>query len=362
MAELHADREALSKLTIADLKLHLRDYGLPSGGNKTDLIDRLYDAIRQGHKKHSPKPERRSARLQGKEPVDASKQQFRGFLQNLLIIILLAVLYCVAFYFVFTKVSDVPAADRQKLYNAALDLGNERLTKWQRVMNLKLAAEQFATTHPLWVVSLMTGAYIFFQTFAVLTLWIPGTTTAITVVAGALFGWWPALALCCVLSTVGPMCAYGLFYFVGRPVALYLGSGKIEKFKKHVHEVRDGHMMAVMFGRVLPVFPNFLVSMAAPIVGIGILPFTLGTFIGLIPNNMMWVTVGLSLKNLDPSAGLKLPASQMVLLCVIAMCVPLPYLIRRQYETKTGLFKKKKRHGGAVAPTKGGTAEPEAEE
>mmetsp|Transcript_19951 Transcript_19951/g.2700 ORF Transcript_19951/g.2700 Transcript_19951/m.2700 type:complete len:102 (+) Transcript_19951:351-656(+) len=55
----------------------------------------------------------------------------------------------------------------------------------------------------------------------------------------------------------------------------------------------------MLFLRLTPLVPNFFVNIASPIVGIPIKYFTFGTFLGLIPLNVIHLKTGLELYNIE---------------------------------------------------------------
>jgi len=56
----------------------------------------------------------------------------------------------------------------------------------------------------------------------------------------------------------------------------------------------------MLFLRTTPLFPNVGVNVGAPIVGIPIHVFAIGTFIGLMPANIIHIRTGMEVANFDP--------------------------------------------------------------
>ena len=56
----------------------------------------------------------------------------------------------------------------------------------------------------------------------------------------------------------------------------------------------------MLFLRLTPFFPNVLINMCAPIVGIPIHVFSIGTFFGLMPANIVHIRTGMEVSDFNP--------------------------------------------------------------
>ena len=62
---------------------------------------------------------------------------------------------------------------------------------------------------------------------------------------------------------------------------------------KKVVENQNNLWFFMLFLRTTPLFPNVLVNLGAPIVGIPLHVFAIGTFFGLMPANFVHITTGM---------------------------------------------------------------------
>ena len=79
-------------------------------------------------------------------------------------------------------------------------------------------------------------------------------------------------------------------------------------------ENRNNLPWFMLFLRFTPLIPNVLVNMGSPIVGMPIHIFALGTFLGLMPTNIVHIRTGMEVSDFDPSkSGLRLIGMMLVL-------------------------------------------------
>lgn len=164
----------------------------------------------------------------------------------------------------------------------------------------------YAATSPGLVLCGFCCCYVLLQTCAV-----PGTLS-LSLLAGALYGWCAGLVLVAVVSTVGSCSCYALSRLVGRWLVHALWPRKIEQYAAEVQRRRADLLNYVIFLRVTPVLPNTFVNVASPIVGVPLAPFMLGTLLGCLPNNMVAVSAGSRLSELESLSDLYDPRMLLV--------------------------------------------------
>jgi uncharacterized membrane protein YdjX (TVP38/TMEM64 family) len=107
---------------------------------------------------------------------------------------------------------------------------------------------------------------------------IPGTLS-LSLICGALYGQIVGLLAVSVTSTLGSSCCYLLTgSFLGRPLAQYFWPQRLEWFRGQVESRKSNILFYIIFLRLTPVLPNTFINVAAPIVGIDLVPFFVGTF------------------------------------------------------------------------------------
>ncbi len=122
----------------------------------------------------------------------------------------------------------------------------------------------------------------------VIALAIPGAT-ALTVVAGLLFGWIVAGLGASVGSTIGTMIAFSVARTsLGQPLARRAGprlSRLREGFERNAFNY-------VLFLRLIPLFPFWLVTLSAALLSVRFRTFILGAAIGVIPLALIVARIG----------------------------------------------------------------------
>lgn len=139
---------------------------------------------------------------------------------------------------------------------------------------------------------LFCSAYLYKQSFA-----IPGSSF-LNVLAGALFGPWLGLLLCCVLTSVGATGCYLLSSVFGKQLVVFYFPDKVALLQKKVEENRNGLFFFLLFLRLFPMTPNWFLNLSAPILNIPIVQFFFSVLIGLIPYNFICVQTGSILSTL----------------------------------------------------------------
>lgn len=135
--------------------------------------------------------------------------------------------------------------------------------------------------------ALTLGAYVLLY-IGVTALSLPGAAV-LTLAAGALFGFLPALLVASFASSIGATAAFLLSRFV-------LREGVRKRFGKHLEAVdagirRDGAFYLFTL-RLVPIFPFWVVNLL-----MGLSPMRMGTFfwvslLGMLPGTAVYVNAG----------------------------------------------------------------------
>ncbi|KAK3923295.1 Transmembrane protein 41A [Frankliniella fusca] len=164
----------------------------------------------------------------------------------------------------------------------------------------------------IYVLILYSSAYIYKQTFA-----IPGTN----VLGGALFGVVVGFPLCCFLTAVGASCCYTLSATCGKEVVENYFPNQLKSFQEKVQKNSHQLLYYLLFLRMFPMSPNWLINVIAPLVGVPLPLFFFTVLFGLGPYVLVCTQAGVilsTLTSLDQLFSLKM-ASQMALLAVAAL-------------------------------------------
>lgn len=139
---------------------------------------------------------------------------------------------------------------------------------------------------------------VFVLLYAALTvLLIPGGFRSL--LAGALFGPVWGTVLTVIAATLGASVAFLISRSVGRAHVERIAGPRISQIDSWITNRGLG---AVLFVRLVPLFPFNTVNYAAGLTGLPLRTFALGTLIGIIPGTTAYVGLGASLDEPGSSA------------------------------------------------------------
>lgn len=123
---------------------------------------------------------------------------------------------------------------------------------------------------------------------AVVALSVPAAAV-LTIAGGFLFGTVLGALYAVVGATLGSIAIF-LFVKAGLGDALAARAGSaVDRLRKGFQENALGYLL---FLRLLPVFPFFVVNLAAAILGVPLGTFALATVVGIIPGSLVYAGVG----------------------------------------------------------------------
>ncbi|KAI9590459.1 hypothetical protein GQX74_008626 [Glossina fuscipes] len=203
------------------------------------------------------------------------------------------------------------------------------------------AAERSATKKSLvilaaiFITSLAAMCYVYMicpelndlQTFA-----IPGSLF-LSILLGFLYRFPIALFLICFCSALGATLCYCLSNLVGRRLIRHFWPKKISEWSKHVEKHRDSLFNYMLFLRMTPILPNWFINLAAPVIGVPLYTFTLGTFCGVAPPSVIAIQAGKTLQKMSSSSD----AFSWTSMGVLTMCACLslvPGLLKNKLKKK----------------------------
>ncbi|XP_003743958.1 transmembrane protein 41B [Galendromus occidentalis] len=169
--------------------------------------------------------------------------------------------------------------------------------------------------------------YIFLQSFA-----IPGSIF-LSFLSGFLFPFPLALLTVCLCSAIGASLCYLISYCVGRRLIMHYFPDRVEKLKKQVSNHENNMLYYIIFLRITPFLPNWLINVASPIVSVNLAPFFLGTFLGVAPPSILAIRAGISLQQLA-SANVMFTLENGLLLTGFAVLSMIPVVLRNRFKNK----------------------------
>ncbi|MDP9377589.1 MAG: TVP38/TMEM64 family protein, partial [Actinomycetota bacterium] len=129
---------------------------------------------------------------------------------------------------------------------------------------------------------------VFVLLYAALTvLLIPGAVRSL--LAGALFGPVWGTVLTVVAATIGASAAFLIARSVGRAHVERIAGPRITQIDRWI---TDRGLGAVLFVRLVPLFPFNTVNYAAGLTGLRLRTFAFGTLVGVIPGTTAYVGLG----------------------------------------------------------------------
>jgi uncharacterized membrane protein YdjX (TVP38/TMEM64 family) len=124
---------------------------------------------------------------------------------------------------------------------------------------------------------------------------LPGAAI-LSLAAGALFGPIMGTVYAVSAATAGATLAFTVTRYLLRDQILARFGPKLEKINREL-EMRG--LNYLLFLRLVPVFPFFLINMAAGLTRLPLRTFFIGTLLGIIPGGFVYVNAGASLASID---------------------------------------------------------------
>lgn len=163
--------------------------------------------------------------------------------------------------------------------------------------NRQMLLEYYAG-HRLIMVAGFMGLYIV-QT----ALSLPGAAI-LSLASGAIFGSVMGTVYANIAATIGATLAFLVTRYLLRDVVLTRFGGKLEGINR---ELESRGFNYLLFLRLVPVFPFFLINLAAGLTRLPLRTFFVGTMLGIIPGGFVYVNAGASLATIDSLSGIASP-------------------------------------------------------
>jgi len=144
-----------------------------------------------------------------------------------------------------------------------------------------------------------------FMTVYIVTtaLSLPGAAI-LSLAAGAIFGSIMGTIYANIAATIGGTLAFLVTRYLLRDAVLNKFGNKLEGLNR---ELESRGFNYLLFLRLVPAFPFFLINLAAGLTRLPLRTFFLATMIGIIPGGFVYVNAGASLATIDSLAGIASP-------------------------------------------------------
>lgn len=181
---------------------------------------------------------------------------------------------------------------------------------------------QFHKEHGLLTVVGFMAVYVV-QT----ALSLPGATV-LSLAAGAIFGTLFGTLYAVLAATLGATLAFLLTRYLLRDLVTHRFGTKLLSINRELEERGFSYLL---FLRLVPLVPFFLINLAAGLTRLPLRTFFVGTLLGIIPGGFVYVNAGASLASIDSLAGIASPRvlGSFVLLGLFAL-IPVLYTRLRQ--------------------------------
>lgn len=156
----------------------------------------------------------------------------------------------------------------------------------------------FYSAHKSYTVAGFMAIYIV-QT----ALSLPGAAI-LSLASGAIFGSIMGTVYANIAATLGATLAFLVTRYLLRDAVLNKFGSRLEGINREL-ETRGFNYL--LFLRLVPVFPFFLINLAAGLTRLPLRTFFIGTMLGIIPGGFVYVNAGASLATIETLSGIASP-------------------------------------------------------
>jgi uncharacterized membrane protein YdjX (TVP38/TMEM64 family) len=207
-----------------------------------------------------------------------------------------------------------------------LDLG-----KYLTLENLKanrVRLEDLRATHVFLFAAAFVLVYIVQTAFS-----LPGAAV-LSLASGAIFGVLQGTLFVVTGATIGAVLAFLVSRTLLRDWVVKKFGGRMEGIDRGI---RESGLSYLLFLRLVPAFPFFLVNMACGVTGLPLRTYVLGTLFGIIPGSLVFVNAGASLATIESASQVATPRvlGSFALLGLFALLPTAIKAFRKRREGKT---------------------------
>ena len=191
------------------------------------------------------------------------------------------------------------------------------------VLAKRQALQDLAAAHPVLAPLAFSAVYV-----SVAALALP-VAAILSLLGGFLFGVWLGAALVLVSATAGALIVFLLARSaIGEPLRRKAGP----LYERVATNMRENAFGYLLFMRLVPLFPFFLVNLVAALFDMTARNFVLATFIGMAPATIIYVNFGRQIGTVASARDLLSP-SVLIALTGLGLLVLAP-IIQRQWTKK----------------------------
>ena len=203
------------------------------------------------------------------------------------------------------------------------------LQSYMTVEQLKSHHQQLVDYYSSHRIVVILGFIIIYVLQTALAL--PGAAI-LSIAAGAVFGTLAGTAYAVSAATIGATFAFlGSRYLFRDLVQSRFG----QRFELINYELERRGLNYLLFLRLVPLFPFFLVNVAAGVTGLSLRTFLVGTCLGIIPGGFVFVNAGAGLASISTATDI-FSTRVVVSLTLIGLFALLPVLYRKSRAKNSG--------------------------
>lgn len=163
---------------------------------------------------------------------------------------------------------------------------------WHKYLSLKTVGLNYEALKALvsenWLFAILAYATAY---IVVVALSLPGGLI-MTLTGGLLFGWLVGAMVTVVAATIGATIVFLIAKTsLGESMAAKAGPW-VEKLR---HGFQENALSYLLFLRLVPAFPFFVVNLAPALLGVPLSTYVIGTFLGIIPGTIAFSVAGAGL-------------------------------------------------------------------
>ncbi|KAM6504430.1 hypothetical protein JOM56_001373 [Amanita muscaria] len=158
---------------------------------------------------------------------------------------------------------------------------------FEQLKGLNTLLKKYRDIYPYRIVVCYVTTYLFLQAFS-----LPGSMY-LSILGGAVWGVARALPLACCCVATGATLCYLISAALG-PALLILPKWKalMDKWGHKIEDNKENVISFLIVLRIAPLPPHWVVNMICPHVGIGLVPFWISTFLGILGVSVIHTTIG----------------------------------------------------------------------
>lgn len=132
---------------------------------------------------------------------------------------------------------------------------------------------------------------------------LPGAAV-LSIAAGAIFGAVMGTVYASIAATIGATLAFLVTRYLLRDMVIAKFGHRLEGINR---ELEERGLNYLLFLRLVPVFPFFLINLAVALTRLPLRTFVIGTMVGIIPGGFVYVNAGASLATVTSLRGIVSP-------------------------------------------------------